>query len=209
MSYLTNLLFDCAPLGAMMNSGYEVAAMAVVPQNLLAGVGCDISRGVIVALTVPLSSHLWKERLERVTLASFSSLTAWTPPCAVQLESVHGIHSRLPSVGLAYRTLVTKPMGFLATAVSQLARIQSRLLIQPPIPKLQHFMLTFCQCGMAIVLAAPSDICAIWTPCATTGAFADGRLPLTATFTPPPSLFAAAVWEVVRAELISLTPLRN
>ena len=38
----------------------QVAAMAVVPRDLLVGVGCNISRGALVALMVPLSSHLWK-----------------------------------------------------------------------------------------------------------------------------------------------------
>ena len=37
----------------------------------------------------------------------------------------------------------------------------------------------------------------------------DGCLPLTATFTPPPSLLTATDCEVVRAALVCLTPLRN
>ena len=122
--------------------------------------------------------------------------------------SVHVVYSRLPSVWLADRALVAEPMGFLVAAASQLAGIQSCLLIQSPVPKLQHFMLTFCQCGMAFLLA-PSDSCTIWTSSAKTSAAADDCLPLTTTSTLPPSSFMAAGCEVVRAALVCLTPLRN
>ena len=104
---------------------------------------------------------------------------------------------------------MTNPMGFLAAAASQLARIQPRLLIQSPIPKLQHFMLTFCQCGVGSLLAAPSQSCAIWTSSAKTSAGLDGCLPLTATFTPPPSLLTAAECQVMRTALVFLALLRN
>ena len=68
MSYLTSLLFGClaamSMFGATQNSDFEVAATAVVPPNLLVGLGCILGRGAFVALVVPLSSHLWTERLE-------------------------------------------------------------------------------------------------------------------------------------------------
>ena len=119
---------------------------------------------------------------------------------------VHAVHSRLPPMGLAYRTLVAKPMGFLVAAACQLARIQSCLLIESPIPQLQHFMLTSCQCGMAYPVAGPSDSCAVWTSCAKTSAVMDGCLPLTAALALPPSLLTATSCEVMRAALVLLTP---
>ena len=192
-----------------MNHDFEVATMAVIPPNFLLGLGCIVSRSAVVALVVPLSSHLWIQRLERVAFASLPSHTAWASLSATQHASVHGGHSRSPFVGLTDRAHVADPVGCLATAASQLARIQSHLLIQSPIPELQHVMLTFCQCGMAFFTAAVSDICAIWTSCAKTSAVVNGCLPFTATFTPPPSLLTATDCELVRAALVCVAPLRN
>ena len=162
-SYLTSLLFVCPALGAIMNYSFEVATMAVIPPNFLVGLGCILGRSACVALVVPLSGHLWKQRLEGVALASLQSHTAWASPCATQHACVNARYSRFPFVGLTDRALVADPVGSLATAGPQLARIQSRLLIQSPIPKVHHVRLTFCQCGMAILLYALSDVCAIWT----------------------------------------------
>ena len=162
-SYLTSLLFGCPALGAILNYSFEVAAMAAIPPGFLVGLGCILSRGACVALVVPFSSYLWIRRLEGVALASLPSLTAWASPHATQHACVHARYSRSPFVGLTDRAHVADPVGCLATAASQLARIQSHLLIQSPIPELQHVMLTFCQCGMAFFTAAASDKCAIWT----------------------------------------------
>ena len=208
-SYLTSLLLGVHARGAIFDSGFKVAATAGTPPNFLVGLGCILGRGACVALVVPLSSHLWKQRLEGVALASLQSHTAWASPHATQHAYVHVTYSRLPFVGLPCRALVTDPMGLLVAAASQLAGIQSCLLVQAPIPKLQHFMLTFCQCGMAFMLATLSDSCAVWTSCASTSALVGCCLPLTATCTLPPSLPIATGCELVRAGLVLLTPLRK
>ena len=57
------------------------------------------------------------------------------------------------------------------------------------------------------MLAAASDSCAIWTSCAVTSALVDSCFPLTATLTAPTSLLIATDCELVRAELVLLTPL--
>ena len=63
--------------GMIADYGFEVATTAGTPPNFLVGLGCMLGRGACVALVVPLSSHLWKQRLKRVALASLLSPTAW------------------------------------------------------------------------------------------------------------------------------------
>ena len=118
LSYLTGLLFMCPVSSAMIYFGFKVAATAVVPPDLLGRLGCIVSRGALVALIVPLSSHLWKQGLERVALASLQPHAAWATRCLTQNGTEDVGNHCLPGVWEALETLVTNPMGFLLAATA-------------------------------------------------------------------------------------------
>ena len=108
-SYLCSLLFSGPAPAALADAGFEVAATAVVPPNLPVGVGRNVSRGACVAFIVPLSSHLWKQRLEQVALASLLSLTAGAPQRAMRHACIHARYSRSLTCGADLQGTCDRP----------------------------------------------------------------------------------------------------